>query len=532
MERKDLDTVIAQYIEAQSSDNYDDIISQDERWEVFYHLSEMRKALFNWYDFEPGSSLLEIGGGFGALTGVFCQRCGQVVTIERDKLRADAIRRRYQERKNLHVICQDVSTWENTEKYDYIIMTGVLETICHGSRNEQDYINVLRRIKSWLRPKGKLLLAVENRFGIRYWCGAVDKHTGILYSGINCYPMGSTGITFDHEQTKHMLEEAGLVQIKFFYPLPDYTLPQLVYSDEYLPNSSVKERVIPYYLDKQHLMAYENDLYDDIVRNKAFEFMTNSFLVECSENAEKSSIVYAALTTDRGRENGFATIIRNDRTVEKLALYSEGKANIEIVYENITALERCGLHFVRHDLKNDRVVMPFVQENTACDDLRKVLKENVNEFAEILDQFYSCILQSSDRVSVTENRLPCPEEVQEELGVILQKAYIDMIPINCFRVDGELYFFDQEFVRECYPAKYVLYRMLKYVYFFIPEADQYLPLQILKEKYGLMQAWQYFEEEERRFVAANRNYDIYKHFRKWAAVNKGEIYKRNAGEKK
>lgn len=532
MEKKDLDIVIAQYIEAQSGDNYDDIISQDERWEVFYHLSEMRKALFNWYDFRPGSSLLEIGGGFGALTGVFCQQCERVVTIERDALRADAIRRRYRGRENLHVVCQDASAWENAEKFDYIIMTGVLETICHGSRNEQDYINVLRRIKSWLRPKGKLLLAVENRFGIRYWCGAVDKHTGILYSGINGYPMGSIGITFDHEQIKHMLEAAGLVQIKFFYPLPDYTLPQLVYSDEYLPNSSVKERVIPYYLDQQHLMAYENDLYDDIVRNQAFEFMANSFLVECSEDAEKSSIVYAALTTDRGRENGFATIIRNDHTVEKLALYREGKANIERVYENVAALERRGLHCVRHELKDDRVVMPFVQEDTVCDDLREALKGNVDEFAEILDRFYNCILQSSEQASVSENRFTCPEELQEELGVILQKAYIDMIPINCFLVDGEFYFFDQEFVREFYPAKYVLYRMLKYVYFFIPEAERYLPLNSLKEKYGLLLLWQFFEEEERRFVAANRNYDIYKHFRKWAAVNKGEIYKRNGGEKK
>lgn len=530
MGRKDKDTVIAQYIEAQNGDNYDNIISQDEHWEVFYHLSELRKALFNWYDFKPGSSLLEIGGGFGALTGVFCQQCEQVVTIERDALRADAIRRRYRESKNLHVICRDVLIWENAEKYDYIIMAGVLETICHGSRDGQDYINVLRRIKSWLRPKGKLLLAVENRFGIRYWCGAVDKHTGILYSGINGYPMGSTGITFDHEQIKHMLEEAGLVRIKFFYPLPDYTLPQLVYSDEYLPNSSVKERVIPYYLDKQYLMAYENDLYDDIVRNQAFEFMANSFLVECSEDAEKSSIVYAALTTDRGREDGFATVIRNDYTVEKLALYSEGRAHLKNIYENVVALEKHGLHCVKHELRDGRVVMPFVQENTVCDDLRKALKQDISEYSGILDQLYSCILQSSEEVPVSENRFPCPKELQEDLGVILRKAYIDMIPINCFLVEGDFYFFDQEFVRECYPAKYVLYRMLKYVYFFIPEAERYLPLQSLKEKYNLLRLWQCFEEEEQRFVAANRNYDIYKFFLRWAAVDKQKIYRRNKNE--
>lgn len=532
MEKKEIDIVIAQYIEAQTGQCYDDIISRDERWEVFYHLSEMRKALFNWYDFKPGASLLEIGGGFGALTGVFCRQCERVVTIERDSLRADAISRRYRGKENLHVVCQDISVWENTEKFDYIIMTGILETICRGSRNEQDYINVLRQIKNWLKPQGKLLLAVENRFGIRYWCGSVDKHTGILYDGINGYPKGSGGITFDHEQIKHMLEETGLARIKFFYPLPDYILPQLVYSDEYLPNSSVKERVIPYYLDKRHLMAYENDLYDDIVRNQAFEFMANSFLIECSEDAEKSNILYAALTTDRGRENGFATIIRSNHTVEKLALYPEGRENIKGIYDNITALEEHGLHCVRHKLMKDRVVMPYMQADTACDDLRRALKRDSTEFIDILDRFYRCVLQSSESVPISENRFACSEGLREELGVILRKAYIDMIPINCFLVDGELYFFDQEFVRECYPAKYVLYRMLKYVYFFIPEAEQYFPLHTLKEQYGLSRLWQSFEEEERRFVSANRNYGIYKYFRIWAAVNKGEIYNSNVGEKK
>lgn len=521
------DYAIEKYIKEHDAENYDDVISQDDHWEVFYHLSEMRKGLFSWYDFKQGSRVLEIGGGFGALTGLFCEKCGSVVSVEQDIRRADAIRRRYFGIENLQVVCENILVWENVDKFDYIIMTGILETICDGSTDDNDYIKVLKRIKRWLAPKGKLLLAVDNRFGIRYWCGAVDKHTGRLYSGINGYPNGSSGITFDHEQIRRLLLESGLEQIKFFYPMPDYILPQMIFSDEYLPNSSVRERLIPYYLDKQYLRAYENDLYDDIVRNKAFEFMSNSFLVECSEDAEKSKVMYAALTTDRGKESGFATLIRNDHTVEKMALYSAGKRHLQNIYDNITALEKRGIHCVKHIIRDGKVIMPFVQENTVCDDLRKILKKSTSEFSELLDRMYQCILQSSEEVEVLENQFVCPEELKEDLGVILQRAYIDMIPINCFLVKDEFYFFDQEFVRECYPAKYVLYRMLKYVYFFIPEAEKQLPLQTLKDKYNITRLWQFFEAEERQFVAVNRNYDLYKQFRKWAAVNKREIYQRN-----
>jgi len=246
MDIKSLDGIIEQYIETQGSENFDSVIARDDRWGVFYHLNEMRKALVSWYDFEPDGSLLEIGGGFGALTGVFCEKCRKVVTIERNMLRAGAIRKRYSKKNNLQVICQDVLTWKSEERFDYIVLAGILETICNGSQEDTEYIKVLALIKRWLSPNGRILLAVENRFGVRYWCGAPDRHTGRPYSGINRYPLGSVGITFARRQIERILAGAGFGQVKFFYPLPDYILPQVIYSDEYLPHSSVKERVIPY----------------------------------------------------------------------------------------------------------------------------------------------------------------------------------------------------------------------------------------------------------------------------------------------
>lgn len=521
-----VDSLIYNYIDAHVGDNYDDVVAQDGEWEVFFHLNEMRKALFNWYDFAADAELLEVGGGFGALTGMFCDKCRYVVTVEKSALRADAIKKRYCSKNNLSVICTDILNWKSEKKFDYIVMVGVLETICNGSKNNDDYAQVIRYLSGFLKPSGKMLIAVENRFGIRYFCGAVDKYTGNPYSGINHYPKGSRGYTFDKQQIRQIVENAGMKNCKFYYPLPDYVLPQLIFSEDYLPVSSLKERLLPYYVVKDHLVAYENDLYDDIVRNGAFEFMANSFLVECSAVATPSDIVYAALTTDRGEENGFATIIRKKGTVEKRALYEAGVTGLNKIYQNIKELQKRGISCVEHRLEDEnRLVMPYVQEKTLCDELRTGIYMDVERFEMILDELYACILSSSDVVRSENNSLSHGEIENEKFGVILQKAYIDMVPINCFYIDNKFYFFDQEFVRRNYPAKYVLYRALKYTYFFIPEIEKFVPLQKLKEKYEMEDIWDCFEAEEKRFVSSNRNYEVYKYFLKWVGVNKRDIYK-------
>ena len=526
---KNSDRIINEYIINHHGENYDDIISEDSDWNVFYHFSEMRKALFNWYDFGEEADLLEVGGGFGALTGLFCDKCNYVVSIEKVQLRADAIKKRYSARTNLTVVCDDVLKWKSDCKFDFIIIAGLLETLNHGSDKNDEYAKILKTLSDFLKRDGKIILAVENRFGIRYFCGAVDKHTGRPYSGINNYPYHSEGRSFDKQQIKAIISDAGLENCKFYYPLPDYVLPQVIYSEDYLPVSSIRERVIPYYLNKEYLTAYENDLYDDLVKNNVFEFFSNSFLIECSRQDNMGNIIYAALSTDRGSENGFATVIRNTGMVQKKALYSEGIKSLHNIQKNIQELMRNGIHCVEHCLVQNRIEMPFIQKKTLNDELRQIIFRNSNKFRRIIDGLYECIIKSSKTVDINKNELPHEGISNDKFGVILDKAYIDMIPINCFYIDNEFYFFDQEFVRRNFPAKYVLYRVLKYTYFFIPKAEEIVPLEDLKGNYELKEVWDCFEAEEKRFVASNRKYDVYQHFRKWAAVNKNEIFKRNEG---
>ena len=50
-------------------------LSEGNDWAELYHLSDIRKNILAWEDFDKNSSALEIGSGCGAVTGVLCEKC-------------------------------------------------------------------------------------------------------------------------------------------------------------------------------------------------------------------------------------------------------------------------------------------------------------------------------------------------------------------------------------------------------------------------------------------------------------------------
>ena len=66
--RTQMDQIIFNYLDAQAKDYYDEEISEEYRFPVWYQLSSLRTGLLSWYSFREDAQLLEIGAGFGALT--------------------------------------------------------------------------------------------------------------------------------------------------------------------------------------------------------------------------------------------------------------------------------------------------------------------------------------------------------------------------------------------------------------------------------------------------------------------------------
>ena len=89
----------------------------------------------------------------------------------------------------------------------------------------------LERAASGLASGGRLVLAIENKIGEKYWSGCVEDHTGVLYEGIHGYPRRGTPITFSRRELNDLLAEAGLTRSLFHFCFPEYHFASTILSE-------------------------------------------------------------------------------------------------------------------------------------------------------------------------------------------------------------------------------------------------------------------------------------------------------------
>ena len=258
-------------------------IEKGDPWPVVYHLSKLRHNILNWYPFKTGSSILEIGAGCGALTGLLAEKAGKLVSVELTKTRASIAYERNKDRENVEIIVGDINRMVFDEKFDYIICNGVLEyagLMIHGS-NENPGLIFLALMKKWLKQDGIILLAIENRLGLKYFAGSKEDHLGKPYAGINGYGEKPAIRTYSRGELEALCEEAGLTNRKVFFPFPDYKFPMEIFTDQ-----SVNQRLpmvddIPLDTEQFHVFD-ERKVYVDLMEHQAMQIMSNSFLIEAS----------------------------------------------------------------------------------------------------------------------------------------------------------------------------------------------------------------------------------------------------------
>lgn len=261
-----------------------EFLTTDRRWPMLYHFSPMRRNLLEGYDFDKDASLLEIGAGCGALTGLFSEKVKKVTAVELSKRRAEILAHRHKDKNNLEVIVGNLNDIQLKEKYDYITLIGVLEYAGKYTETENPYVHFLQGIMEYLKPDGVLIIAIENKFGLKYWAGCVEDHTGKLFDGIEGYPNESKIRTFSKNELIQLLSSAGLNQQRFYYPVPDYKLPTQVFSDRMLPSITMLDYPEPNFNDDRIVLFNEKLAVEEIIKDGCYDFFANSFLVFCKTN--------------------------------------------------------------------------------------------------------------------------------------------------------------------------------------------------------------------------------------------------------
>lgn len=261
-------------------EEYNRVIEDTASWAVMYHFSNIRQNIVEWLPMKKTDKVLEIGSGCGAITGALAKKAGQVHCIELSKKRSlvNAYRnRKYENVKILMGNFQDIEK-KLEVKYEYITLIGVFEYADGYISGENPYIQMLEVVKKHLAPGGKIVVAIENRLGLKYWAGCTEDHVGRYFEGLEGYTNTKGVRTFSKREWENMIQSAGM-KAEFYYPYPDYKFPTVIYSDEYLPNKG-ELNLNAANFDRERLVLFdEAKVYDSLIGEGLFPMFSNSFLI-------------------------------------------------------------------------------------------------------------------------------------------------------------------------------------------------------------------------------------------------------------
>lgn len=456
-------------------------------------VKEFSKGALVWYNFKPDCDILY---------------------LYNDK--EDAAVKEFLQQKGTVTLCSCIELAEaklEVNRYDYIVGIDVIEEC-------QNPAELLKACHKMLKSSGRIVLGTENRYAIKYICGDRDPYTNHSFDGMENYRRLSdadrnliAGRCYSMAELKLMLSQAGFENDKFYSVMPSLQETQLVYAEGYEPVEELAMRYFPLYNYPDSVFLEEQYLYTDLIKNGMFHKMANAYIIECSMDGRLDDTLHATISLDRGHDNALVTsICEHDgvRNVIKRAVYKEGIHKLKEMQDNLYDLHTRGINVVDSSVENDIFIMPYVDAPVAMNELKAIAKKDRNAFLKAMDDMYELILNSSEHTGIISEKDRNSADGRD-LGTILEKGYIDMVPLNCF-YDGTIedsksrfIYYDQEFYWDNCPAKAIMYRSISIIYDGTDkEFERIMPRTELLNRYGLAECEDIWQRMSSRFTETLR----------------------------
>jgi SAM-dependent methyltransferase len=202
-------------------------------WVTQYHLSPSRTTIFDALGLHAGDArVLELGCGCGAITRWLAENCAEVHAVEGDAARARVARLRCRDQEHVEVYVGNYSELDEEDAFDLVTLIGVLEYghTYHPDTDDPHHAALLNLslARRALHDDGMLILAIENRLGLKYINGGREDHSGRPYDSVTGYPGGGMAQTFNARELRELVTEAGFAEQALLLPFPDYKLASTI----------------------------------------------------------------------------------------------------------------------------------------------------------------------------------------------------------------------------------------------------------------------------------------------------------------
>lgn len=451
---------IMEKIESSETNNFSKTLGNKAKIKNILALSDIRENILNWYNFKEEASILELNAHYGEITGMLSKRVQTIVAIEENRKCASIIEKRHKDKRNLEIIVGNFENVNLQEKFDYIVIIGMEEKI----------EKAIQYSKKHLKENGKMLIAVNNKFGVRAWITTKEEEK-VIYND---------NTTITKNKLEKILEGMNL---EFYYPLPNYKMPNIIYTKKYMPTPSNIYRDITY--KDENVNFKEVEAYKKIIENnpKDFEYFANSFLVEasyCKQN--NTDIKFITFSNMRKDEYRIKTIIK-EKEVYKSEVNEKSKKHIENIKENINLLNELRINTL-DSYDKEKIISKYVNEKTLEDILIEVLKSQGKEaFINEIKEYTNFLKEKLQIIPNAENNVFKKYKIELENTSLQNLTFVkyglwDLIFQNCFIINNEYYFYDQEWKEENIPVEYIIYRAIIYFH----ESKRYISDEEIFEK--------------------------------------------------
>ncbi len=461
----DGDKAEEEMLEIAKNGEWEKKLHESDKWHILYHFSDIRQNLLEWYPFDKSATMLEIGSGCGAMSGLFSKKVQRVVAIELSERRSHINAYRNKECGNLEIMIGNFAKMKFDEKFDYVMLIGVLEYAAYYVNGENPHAELLKQVKELLKPNGKIFIAIENKMGMKYLNGAKEDHVGECFAGIEDYIYRKVR-TFSKPELINLLESNGIEKYSFYYPYPDYKLPETIYSDDYMPKPG-EIRLWDKNYDMSRVAFYNDAIMaDQICRDDMYDYMSNSFLIITNETDNR--IRMGHYTNTRKEQFQTKTVIEADDSLVIKTYLKDTKREYDIFSAMRTKYDA-----LQNQYKNVNYLPPQICDNRLCYDFvegksleymlyeyRHDPKQMVEVFVNVWNKYYVC----DKKWEIDFYSTPEFVELFGECSISNSaRSYkytnLDMLLHNLISCEDEVYCIDYEWIVDFpVPIAFVMYR--------------------------------------------------------------------------
>lgn len=260
-------------------------------WASLYHLSSTRANILRPFESLFSGDVLEVGAGCGAISRYLGECGGNILSVEGSPGRAAIARSRTRDLANVTVVSDNFDAFGCAQQFDVAILVGVFEYASMFMSGDRPAALMLERVRSFLKPHGKLIIAIENQLGLKYFAGAPEDHLSIPMYGLEGRYQHGQPETYGRKTLSDMLTSSGFRSIEFLAPFPDYKLPSSVitewgFADRDFDASTLAWQSVWHDVQLPDTLAFNPALvWPTVSQNGLGIDLANSFLILASNDA-------------------------------------------------------------------------------------------------------------------------------------------------------------------------------------------------------------------------------------------------------